>query len=166
MRLCCHLGVRSQDLGKEKFKVDASEDRSKIHVFELQDLQAGIYVHNKVQTLLEAVNGRHGQEPTCNIAYHDMQADDGNEPGAFSLIFKHRVFFVPSAVADGPNEDDKINQMSVAGGFPVDRWSSELVSVLWATKWAVNGLTPVRPLVILNSEVSLGADRAVRLSRD
>ena len=76
---------------------------------------------------------------------------------------KHRVHFVPAKLGD--DDAKAVNQMSVGAALPMDIWDkSEVCSTKWATKWAVNGLTPVRPLVFLDAPISLGAGRAIRLA--
>ena len=149
--------------GKGKFQVDVNEAGPKNKLFELKDCQTEVYHNNKVQLLLDVVNDRRKQEPSCKVAYHELTAEETGEPGAFTLNLKHRVHFVPAKLGD--DDAKALNQMSVGAALPMDIWDkSEVCLTKWATKWAVNGLTPVRPLVFLGAPVSLGAGRAIQLA--
>ena len=122
-----------------------------------------VYLDNKVQLLIDVVNERRKVEPSCKVAYHDMGMDNDDMPGSFTLTLKHRIYFVPLAQTED-DEQGRLNQMSVGASVPRSTWeNSKLCSIKWAAKWAVNGLTPVRPLVVTNNELSLGAGRAIAI---
>ena len=153
--------------GKGKFKIDATEAADKIHLFQLEGSQEEVYHNNKTQRLLDTVNDRRKQEPNCKIAYHDMVVDENSDPGAFVLNIKHKIFFVPGVASEGDEEGGKLSQMSLAASVPQSVWSNcEICSIKWATKWAINGLTPIRPLVILDGDLQLGAGRAIAVTSE
>eukprot|EP00959_Pyramimonas_sp_CCMP1952_P283766 5931925-Pyramimonas_sp.AAC.1 len=106
--------------------------------------------------------------PTAEIAYHTMADDPDGEAGSFTLAVKNKVYFV---VAKGQKGDDEggeasgsdLTQLSVASCIPQAVWdSSSIVKVIWAVKWGIQGLTPIRPVVCMLGDVIIGAGRAIK----
>ena len=85
-----------------------------------------------------------------------------DEAGSFTLTCKHQVFFIPTKKEDAAETSH--TQMSLASSIPrVALEASKVCKVLWLTKWAVNGLAPIRPVFAIKDNVTLGAGRAIRI---
>ena len=50
-----------------------------------------------------------------------------------------------------------------AGCIPTSRWECDFATVTWQVKWVVTGLAPVRPCVVLTSDVVLKPQHALSL---
>ena len=93
-----------------------------------------------------------------------MADDPEGEPGSFTLSVKHKVYFVPNKKDEAAEEGD-IAQLGLGAHLPRSVWeSSKVGSIVWCVKWAVNGLTPIRPIFCLTDPVVVGAARAMRLA--
>ena len=51
-----------------------------------------------------------------------------------------------------------------AGSLPTAAWESDFSSVVWQVKWVTQGLTPVRPSVVLTSDVVLKPQQGLPLA--
>ena len=118
--------------------------------------------------LLDVVNEKRKEDPNAKVAYHELETDPtGLEAGSFKVNLKHRVYFVPLAAAEEGNDDgSKMSQMSFGCTVPKSVWcESQVAQVIWATKWSLNGLTPVRPLVVSTEDISLAPGKAICVTR-
>ena len=75
---------------------------------------------------------------------------------------KHRVFFVPEVVSEKKEVAD-LTQMNLAAAIPKKAFNKDIVGVVWATKWAVNGLVPVRPTLTTLTPFELAPGHAVQI---
>ena len=87
---------------------------------------------------------------------------EDNNPGKFELTTQHNVYFVPTLV-DG--EAPVKTQMAIGSLVPRSVWESNpaVMIVAWAVKWAANGLSPMRPLVVAMADIVLPPGRALAL---
>ena len=77
---------------------------------------------------------------------------------------ENRIYFVPLVLTKKESEE-AMTQMSCGSSVPVATWNnSNIVSVVWCVKWAVTGLTPVRPLVVTRAEIQLEPGRAIKIA--
>ena len=100
----------------------------------------------------------------------------------FDLTLDHYVAFVPArkvkvekqnADADGDDSADgdegndasvaKPAQANIASLVPVQKWTTDLTEIVWLVKWSLNGLMPVRPLVVLSSAGSLKPGESIAI---
>ena len=50
-----------------------------------------------------------------------------------------------------------------AGSIPAESWDCDFASKVWQVKWVTQGLTPVRPSVVLTTDVGLKPQQALPL---
>ena len=84
------------------------------------------------------------------------------ELGAFKLNRFHDVCFLPMEPTADPT-GESIAQNTVGSLVPRSSWSTPFTSIVWSTKWAINGLTPVRPLVMLTTQLVLPPNKTLQL---
>ena len=122
-----------------------------------------VFHNNKLMRVRDVVNERKATEPECKIAYHTTEPSEDGDVRHFNVRRNHDVFFVFDAKG---NVDSKSNvQMNVAQLMPMEVWSTHCCDIIWATKWGVLGLTPVRPLVLMTKSVALDSGRALLLDK-
>ena len=120
----------------------------------LTDHHTAVWHNNKMQTVRDVVLERRKTEPNCKVAYHEMHEADDSAPGSFTLEQKYQVYFIPDPTT--PVEKEQPVQMSAGMLVPKEAWaSSSSCDIVWGTKWAINGLTPVRPLVVMKVDAKI-----------
>ena len=74
------------------------------------------------------------------------------------------ILFRPDEKQIG-SEQKKVNQTMAALTVPRLSWESlKMCKITWMVKWAVNGLTPIRPVINWSSDFEIKAGEAVVLS--
>ena len=125
-----------------------------------------VFHNNKLMHVRDVVNEKKVTEPECKIAYHIMEPSEDGDVRHFNVRKNHDVFFVFDAKGNAET-GTKMNavQMNVAQLMPMEVWSTHCCDIIWATKWGVLGLTPVRPLVLMTKSVTLDSGRALLLDK-
>ena len=124
------------------------------YLFSLTDHHTAVWHNKKMQTVRDVVLERRKTEPNCKVAYHEMHEADDSAPGSFTLDQKFQVYFIPDPTT--PVEKEQPVQMSAGMLVPKEAWaSSSSCDIVWGTKWAINGLTPVRPLVVMKVDAKI-----------
>lgn len=103
--------------------------------------------------------------------YHHLEEQPtADDPSNFTLSLVNRVFFVPDGKVGGEagGEDagssmSGVLQTQLACLLPVRAWNGHCTRTLYSCKWAPAGLMPVRPQVVLTTDVQLGPGRALVL---
>ena len=86
------------------------------------------------------------------LALLDVFWDVGSCLGAFGQCQEHSVIFTPQPEDDG---DNKISQAQIAKVAPVKHWTSLVTTVGWHVKRTQKGISPIRPIVLVTTDVSL-----------
>ena len=154
--------------GKAKFKAgDDGALPDTAHLFMLKGSKDKVLVGKRYADLGSIVEERRQTEPECQVAYHSMDPVADGGPGAFSLSIKHNIYFIPDACNKElikPDEAKKppTQQMAVGEVLAASSWaSSSCAALVWMVQWGVNGLTPVRPVVLLCEDVSVPESSAM-----
>lgn len=89
-------------------------------------------------------------------------------PGAFSVQVVHDVLFkvmdtVPVTGAPNPGGLPSMLQTQVGARIDSTFWKGAWTDIVWSVKWGPNGLTPIRPHVLVTSPLSLLIQKAVLL---
>ena len=148
------------------------KDDDIVHPYELPvefvDSNDLVLVGPKLVSLQEAIESRRSVNPNANVCYHDIVPDASTSaPGFFRLKIKSRVVAVLGQGGDddgGVEEKDKgekgggkvkHSQASVATVVPKHIWPklAPFAKVAWTVRWTPAGLMPVRPQLVLASEV-------------
>jgi len=142
--------------GKGKFVLtpNLKEGAPEGILFELKGMDDLIFLNQQLTTVGEAIQQKRASDPTCKIAYHEMAEIEGGSAGDFAVTMKNKVYFGPEA------SDDK-SQAGIAASIPVAHWgrAEASIAMVWSAKWGPNGLTPIRPLILFTSSVTIGPGR-------
>ena len=93
---------------------------------------------------------------------HDIcMQEPGKATDSFTLKTVHCV------VAKSKDDSNAIaNQMNGGTKLATLLWNTKYTAVIWVTKWAPQGLMPVRPIVCFTSNVDIPAGHALKLSHE
>ena len=58
-----------------------------------------------------------------------------------------------------------LHQWNIGQKMPPGLWNTDATTIIWSTKWALNGLMPVRPMVVFVADVDIPAGKAVVLAK-
>ena len=148
-------GTILMGFGKGKWQLQpTTKDGSPEDIqFELASSTTDVHQNNKLAPLAEVVKERRKTEPTCAVSYHDLTESPNGGVGDFEISPRVSVFFAPD-----PGQEKTMG--AAASSIPTSTWADAVgCKVVWCTKWGCNGLTPVRPVVALTSDVILPAGR-------
>ena len=86
--------------------------------------------------------------------------------GAFNLDVTKEIAFRPLTDVDGPAAAKGHLQTRLAStaGFPVNAWDGNYSKLIWTLKWSANGLTPVRPQIVLTKNVTIAPGKSLLLN--
>ena len=121
-----------------------------------------VFNSSNYQSVMSIVKTRRTKQPLCKIQYHTMTDAVGANPGSFSLVLEHSVYFAPATVTV---DSEQLQQGSVAATLPWHVWQNTVTDISWAVKWNAQGLGPVRPLVVFTNEVILPPKHALLISK-
>ena len=74
------------------------------------------------------------------------------------------IIFKPDELAGQASAGVTQNMGALA--MPCGYWNTKATQVLWQTKWTVNGLTPIRPVVVWNVDHVLDGKKRRGGNRD
>ena len=151
--------IASFGKGKWKTKGDEGEPAVKGRCIDyvLKGADDFIYYDGMLQQLRPVVMQKKSLEPDAKLAYHDMQETAG-APGDFKVSVKNTIQFVAT-------EENPKTVQSNAALFATDAvWKQDVCSVIWAVKWCAQGLSPIRPLVVLLQDIYLKPGTALQIS--
>ncbi|CAE7865218.1 unnamed protein product [Symbiodinium sp. KB8] len=89
------------------------------------------------------------------IQYHKMQ-DVPGQPGSYK---EHKVFFRP----DKAQLTGKMTQVNSALLSEVSSWNSSLTKQCWVMQHSINGLGPVRPVIVFPHDFEVPASKCMEL---
>ena len=158
--------------GKGDWKLagkDQMINKDKMLLFKLSTMDDMVQFNNRWMSLQSVIGPKGSKNTATKIKYHSMHDVSSGMAGSFSLTVDHEVYFAPdSAVVEeegGADAEDATGnlQQTVGALVPKDTWTSHCTAIQWAVKWTVNGLSPVRPLVMLTTDLTLMPGRSVLL---
>jgi hypothetical protein len=158
-------------LGKIGFRTigeDESFDQDKDVPFSPTGSAVPIFLDNQLTTIGKAVQDRVAQKSKeeAKICYHSQEEIAGGDVGEFRLVQTLKVVCRPKAAGEQEVEG-KVSQQSVGARIPLTVFhSSPLLAIIWACKWHVNGLMPVRAQVCFSTtaDVMIPAGKALLLT--
>ena len=106
------------------------------------------------------------KNPSIGISYHKkVDSTQADQPTAWTLTQEDRIGFVPKSIKIEEQEDGvQGKQVNMAASVPVSTWGG-YAEVIWLTRWSAKGLLPVRPAVVLVSDIVVPAKSALILSK-
>ena len=125
-----------------------------------------LVVHTyKIATVQEMMQAQRTTYPQAKIAYHSVFEVASTDKDALGVKLEHEVYFIPAFTGDDDGaQSQQINQGTLAGKLPANIFdNSHCVVATWAVKWSVQGLGPIRPLVIFKKACDLPAGKALSL---
>ena len=82
------------------------------------------------------------------------------------MLQDHKVAFKPKPGQLGENASGSVASISQAMGglaMPCHFWNTKVTAVVWMVRWTVNGLSPIRPVVVWLADPVLDGCRALKL---
>ena len=145
--------------GKGDWKLegrDADINTETMLLYQIQTMDDMVLMGTKYMTVADAIKPRRARNPMVKLMYHTMHSITDGPAGSFSVSLDHKVFFAPDSagVSAEDNGEEKLQQ-TIGSLVPRKAWDSHCLSIIWAVKWTANGLSPVRPVVVLTKDVSL-----------
>ena len=145
--------------GKGDWKLegrDADINTDTMLLYQLQTMDDMVLMGQKYMSVADAIKPKRARNPMVKLMYHTMHSIADGPAGSFSVTQDHNVFFAPeSAGVNADDSGDEKLQQSIGALVPRKAWDSHCLSIIWAVKWTANGLSPVRPVVVLTKDVSL-----------
>eukprot|EP00435_Cladocopium_sp_Y103_P018632 s3736_g4.t1 len=153
--------------GADSFTHSSLTDKDKLILFDLTS--AEFVLHNqKLESLGHLLQAREKEKSKATICYHEVTAKPGEDLGQYQISRKHEVYFKPNAKVQAEEEGSELKLQkgtsSLAALVPftgLDKFQH--ARVLWAVKWTLKGLMPVKPCVCLYNEMTLPPSTAVKL---
>ena len=94
----------------------------------------------------------------CRIAYHKL-APDVDGPWSFKC---ETVSEVVARVSQ--EEETGITQVNAGKCYPVNEWATPYTNLVCVVKTTVNGMSPVRPIIVFNQELEIPPHKALVLA--
>ena len=134
-------------------------------MFKIQTCDDLVVHKEKMTTVKDMMQAQRATDPQAKIAYHSVFEVASTDRDAFGVKQEHEVFFVPAFFGDDDGaQSQQINQATLAGKLPANILdNSHCVVATWVVKWSLQGLGPVRPLVIFKKACDLPASKALSL---
>ena len=96
-----------------------------------------------------------------------MSDEPAQGPGAIKIEKKYDVHFKTTEstpIAGDPNGGlPSLLQTQVGARLDSKLWKCSWTDIVWSVKWGQNGLTPIRPHVLVTHPVTLAIQKAVLL---
>ena len=156
--------------GKAKFKPGddcALPDTARL--YQLHNSTDEVLMGKRRIDLGTIIEERRATDPECKVAYHNMEPMPHGAPGAFTLTVVNNIYFIPDACNKeliNPQEPQKVPTQQMAAGeiLAVSAWAQGTATqVIWMVQWGINGLMPVRPVVVLKGDVTIPPGSAFQL---
>ena len=133
------------------------------HMYHLKTCEQMV-VHNwKMQPLKDVIEEQRVRDPEVKLAYHSMSEIASKDKLSFGVKQEIEVFFAPAGSSAGEG-GEPASQTSIAGLLPPTVFDgSHCAMKVWAVKWALNGLAPIRPMVFTKMQCDIPAGQALSL---
>ena len=134
------------------------------HMFTIKTCNDFVFTAKMVR-VVDLVADQRSNMPEATIAYHSMKDMASKKKDAFGIKQDHEIYFIPSFASGDPSgQRQHLSQMALPGKLPANTFeSSHCVVATWAVKWAPQGLSPVRPMVLFTQSCDLPAGKALSL---
>ena len=128
----------------------------------LADSKQEVLTGQDLTTLLDIVLQKQKTTPDCRVAYFDIVPSGDGPTGSFGLVSTSNIVFVPVAAKDATTGH---LQTRVGAQIPMTVWHSmNYAKVVWTVKWGQNGLAPVRPQIVMHTNMTLKPGHCVLLN--
>ena len=168
----CGFVLGSWWKGKWKHMKNGDEDFKDADVeFKLGDSDQHILLNNRLCTIRAAFDEHHKKKPAAalKIAYHDV-SDSPTDTSPDRVCFNQSIRFVWKTEEGAPITDkDGMQTISVenmGGSISTACWLSDIsfTTIIWAMKWSVQGLAPIRPHILFIDGLELLPNEAIKLA--
>ena len=164
--IICGFGKGKFKLAEELEKEGEAACKAAI-LYEIEDLNAPMILNNKLLGLRAIYEEKQKTQANPTINYFKIESTPAVEDaGLFTLSKEHNLAFVPQATTPGLGEEGTtLAQTAAAGAVQASAWDRAVCGVVWACKWAPNGLMPVRPIVVALDDLCVPPGRVLPLTR-
>lgn len=122
-----------------------------------------VLYNGQLQSIYKVVESVRQKVPTVKIAYHQMtESPQEGKPGNFNLKRSHSIWYSPqsgNSIEEGNEEEQSqpsTGQQSAAKLVPNMIWAGHSTQIVFSVKYSPsNGITPIRPQIVLTCEIEL-----------
>ncbi|CAE7215022.1 unnamed protein product, partial [Symbiodinium sp. CCMP2456] len=127
-------------------------------MFTITAMEQKVLLENQLVTVKDALAGK----TDARIQYHKLEEKPG-KPGEMNVKQEHPVVFKPEK--NQLTNSEKVTPVVGALYAEPESWTTSLTSLVWVVVHSINGLGPVRPVVIISSTFELDGMKAVELKK-
>ena len=139
--------------------------------FLLDDTDQHILLNNRLITIRDAFDDHQKKKPAAElkIAYHEV-SDSPTDTSPARACFKQCIRFVWKTDEGAPitekNGMQTISTENMGGSMSTACWVDErsFTTIIWAMKWSVQGLAPIRPHLLFIDQLQLLPNQAFKLA--
>ena len=130
-----------------------------------------VLFHGQLQPLHKVLESQRRSMPTLKVAYHEMKEEpQPGKPGNFSIKRINSIWYTPQSgnniETEGGQEESgpSSGQQTAAKLVPNATWNGHSTRIVFSVKASpTNGLTPIRPQVVLVKEIELNPNTCAEL---
>ena len=132
-----------------------------------------VLFNGQLQTIYQVVETVRQKVPTVKVAYHQLtEVPQEGKPGNFSIQRSHSIWYTPQAgnaiTTEDGNQDESqqptSGQQSAAKLVPNAIWQGHSTQIIFSVKFSPsNGIAPIRPQVVLTTDIGLKPDECLEL---
>ena len=137
--------------------------------FRIGSSEVLIFLGSRLMTVTEAMDEQRKRHPGAHlrVTYHTSTDDpQENNPGHATFEQKVTMAWKPekTEIKDEGNGPIVLDRKKAAIAVPPRVWATGRTCIAWHMRWAMQGLAPVKPVVILASNIEIPSGKAAKLS--
>ena len=135
-------------------------------LFELQGSADCVKVSTSFNSLENLITEKQKTKmDEAQVRYHTIvAAPNDKNPGCFTLTREQDVFFVldPLPAPEDEKGAAQVEHAHIGSAIPIEVWKKFFL-LTWICKWTIRGLSPIKPVVVLQTALSLPPMSAVKI---
>ena len=136
-------------------------DAAAMILYEMKTSGEMVQFNNRYISLHSVVKNKRATNPAAKLMYHVMTDTSGGE---FDLALEHEVYFAPKSMFVD-EQDEQSQLLKIAATIPWELWQTSVTSIAWAVKWTLQGLCPVRPIVVLKDDCAIPPGHCLMINK-
>lgn len=163
--LVVRRGMMLAGFGRGKWNMKNDEfDGETMLQYEMTGSDDEVLIGQDLTTLLDIIIEKQKSKPDCRMAYFDIVPKGDGPTGSFTLVSTSDIVFVPVPASTKDATAGHL-QTRVAAQIPIPIWRNMHYSkIVWTVKWGQNGLAPVRPQIVMHTNVTVKPGHCVLLN--
>lgn len=140
---------------------DESFDEETMLPYHLSGSSDEVLSGQDLTPLLDIMIEKQTSTPDCRVAYYDLVPKGDGPAGSFTLAPTTEIVVIPLSAKDTTGH----LQTRVAAQIPMHIWQAlHYCKIAWAVKWGQNGLAPVRPQIVMTTDLTIKPGHSVLLN--